>query len=120
MKNLKKTFVLFQVVSSFFFTSALFADNPITRWIEDADEGVGSNLGDWLPSVLVFAIGFSALVCIGVLIGSGYMYITAAGDEEKIRKGGKSITWALIGLGVCVISALLVEFVLIQFLEQTS
>jgi hypothetical protein len=116
MKKTKKLLVIPQVIYSFFFTSALFADNRITGWIEDVDEGVGSELGDWLPRVLNFAIGLAALICVAVLIGSGYMYITAAGDEEKVRKAGKSITYAVVGLVVCVVSVILVEFVLKEVL----
>ena len=44
------------------------------------------------------------------------MYITAAGDEEKVRKAGKSITYAVVGLVICVISVILVEFVLKKIL----
>lgn len=118
MKKLKKVLLIPQIISSYFFASAIFAQNKITEWIGEVDEGVGSELGDWLPRVLNFAIGLAALVCIAVIIGSGYMYITAAGDEEKVRKAGKSITYAVIGLIVCVISAILVEFVLKNILEQ--
>lgn len=116
MKKIKKFLLIPQVVSNFFLASAIFADNKITGWIKDVDEGVGGDLADWFPSVLNFAIGLAALVCIAVIIGSGYMYITAAGDEEKVRKAGKSMTYAVVGLIICVISVVLVEFVLREIL----
>jgi hypothetical protein len=96
MKKTKKLLVIPQIITNFFFASALFANNRITGWIEEVDEGVGSDLTDWLPKVLNFAIGLATLVCIAVIIGGGYMYITAAGDEEKIRKAGSSLTYAVI------------------------
>ena len=117
MKKITKVLLIPQIISNFFLTSALFANNAITGWIEEVDEGIGSDLGDWLPRLLTFGIAIAALVCVAVLIGSGYMYITSAGDEEKVRKAGKSITYAIIGLIVCFIAALLVEFVLVEILS---
>jgi hypothetical protein len=75
-------------------------------------DGGPSDLATWLPQVLNLAIGLAALVCVAVLIGSGYMYITAAGDETKVEKATKSLTYAIIGLVICFISVILVEFVL--------
>lgn len=96
---------------------SLYAENEgglgwVNRVKTEQGDQAPSDLSNWLPRVLNFAIGFSALVCVAVLIGSGYMYITAAGDEEKVRKAGKSMTYAVIGLVICVISAVLVEFIL--------
>ncbi|MFA5634216.1 MAG: hypothetical protein WCY00_02780 [Candidatus Dojkabacteria bacterium] len=118
-KLAKKLLVIPQTVSYFFLTSAVLGQGQITDWIEEVDEGVGDKLEDWLPEVLLYAIGFAALVSIAVIIGSGYMYITAAGDEEKVRKAGKAMTYAVVGLIVSVISAVLVKFVLENILKQS-
>jgi hypothetical protein len=40
------------------------------------------------------------------------MYITAGGDETKVEKATKSLTYAIVGLVICVISVILVQFVL--------
>lgn len=58
------------------------------------------------------AIFLAALVCVVVLIASGYSYITASGDEQKIEKATKTLTYAIVGLVICFISVILVEFVL--------
>jgi len=84
----------------------------------DIDEGVSTDLAEWLPQVLNMAIGLAALVCVAVLIASGYMYITASGDETKVEKANKSLTNAIIGLVICFISVILVEFVLKNILNQ--
>ncbi|MFA7654674.1 MAG: hypothetical protein WCX98_01070 [Candidatus Dojkabacteria bacterium] len=118
MKIIKKFLVIPQAISYFFLTTTAFAQSKITEWIGEVDEGVGSDLEAWLPKVLNYAIGLSAFVCVAIIISSGYMYITAGGDEEKIRKAGKSLTYAVVGLIICVISVILVRFVLVKFLEQ--
>jgi Na+-driven multidrug efflux pump len=63
------------------------------------------------------AIFLAALVCVVVLIASGYSYITAAGDEQKIEKATKTLTYAIVGLVICFIAVILVQFVLRNVLE---
>jgi cytochrome bd-type quinol oxidase subunit 2 len=62
--------------------------------------------------VINLAILLAALVCVVVLIASGYSYITAAGDEQKIEKATKTLTYAIVGLVICFIAVILVQFVL--------
>ena len=98
---------------------AQMLDKTGTDWVDavkDGQEGGPNDLAEWLPQLLNLAIGLAALVCVAVLIGSGYMYITASGDETKVEKATKSLTYAIIGLVICFISAILVEFVLKQVL----
>jgi hypothetical protein len=62
--------------------------------------------------VIRLAILLAALVCVVILIAAGYSYITAAGDEQKIEKAGKTLTYAIVGLVICFVAVILVEFVL--------
>ena len=81
-------------------------------WIGGVNEGVTGDLKSWVSDVINLAIGLAALVCVVVLIASGYQYITASGDESKIEKATKSLTYAIVGLVICFISVILVQFVL--------
>lgn len=69
-----------------------------------------------ITSVLNFAIGAAAVVCVVMLIVAGYSYITASGDETKVEKATKTLTNAIIGLAICFIAVLLVNFVLTNIL----
>ncbi len=80
--------------------------------------GVQGTLLDWLSGVINIAVGLAALVCVGILIYSGYMYITAAGDENKVSTATKSLTYAIVGLIICFIAVILVRFVLSTILGQ--
>jgi riboflavin transporter FmnP len=73
-----------------------------------------------ITSILNFAIGAAAVVCVVMLIVAGYSYITASGDETKIEKATKTLTNAIIGLAICLIAVLLVNFVLNNILNPTS
>jgi hypothetical protein len=83
----------------------------------------GSNAPDfetWIGNLVNLMIGLAALICVIVLIASGYTYITAAGDETKIEKATKSLTYAIVGLVICFISVILVQFVFKQVLFPTK
>ena len=103
------------VTSAILFTGSAHAQSmtdPLTV-IGGITEGTGSDsLLAWIKSVLNLVIGFAGLASVVVLIASGYMFITANGDEDKIQKATKSLTFAIIGLVICLISVLVVQFVL--------
>lgn len=112
-KNRKFAISSIPVLGSLFLTTKVFAQEGVVGSIIPLPEPGGpTDLAVWLPKVLNLAIGLAALVCVAVLIGSGYMYITAAGDETKVEKATKSLTYAIIGLVICFISVILVQFVL--------
>jgi hypothetical protein len=106
------------VVSGLYLTSAAYAQSATS-----ALEGIGGVAGDntklmsLINDLINWAIGIAALVCVVVLIASGYKYITAAGDENKIESATKTLTFAIIGLVVCFIAVILVRFVLGDLLK---
>jgi TRAP-type C4-dicarboxylate transport system permease small subunit len=85
----------------------------------DNPTGFGS-LGQVITQALNIAIGAASVICVAILIFSGYMYITASGDEAKVEKATKSLTYAIVGLAICFISVLLVNFVLDNILTPTD
>ncbi len=71
-----------------------------------------TDLNTWIPNMLEIAVGFAALAAVVMLIFAGFLYITANGDEAKIGKATKTLTFAIVGLVICFIAVILVEFVL--------
>ncbi|MCX6807624.1 MAG: hypothetical protein NTZ80_02365 [Patescibacteria group bacterium] len=51
-----------------------------------------------------FALGFVAVVAIGFIVYGGFLYMTAAGDEDGTKKGTNIIIQAIIGI-IIIISA---------------
>lgn len=72
----------------------------------------------FVTDILNWVIGAATLVCVVMLVYSGYMYMTAGGDEEKVRTAQKTITGSLIGLVISLLSLVLVNFVLETFLGK--
>jgi hypothetical protein len=79
--------------------------------------GTSGNLLDFIRRALTLAITLSALVAVAYLIFSGVQYIIAAGDDSKIEKATKGITYSVVGLVVCFISALIVNYILTNLLK---
>ena len=82
------------------------------------DSAVGGDLLGFVKDTLNLVIGLSALVAVGVLVYSGFLYITASGDEGKIEKATRGIAYAIIGLVLAFISVLIVNFVLQKVLKK--
>lgn len=85
-------------------------------WIGQVDT-VGGTLDSWIIKVLNFAIGLAALVSVIMLVVAGYLFITAGGDENKVSTATKTLTYAIIGLVICFIAVILVQFVLNNILK---
>ncbi len=102
VKNIGTTATLF-----LFGVSSAFATN-----LDGITGGPSGDLLSWVKKVLNLVIGLTGLIAVGYLIYSGIQYIMAAGDDGKVEKATKGITYAVIGLVVCFISVLVVNFVL--------
>jgi type III secretory pathway component EscU len=105
--------------SNLYWASVIKAEENIDKFIPKDPLGRdgGDSVLDLAKDVINIAIFLAALVCVVVLIASGYAYITASGDEQKIEKATKTLTFAIVGLVICFIAVILVQFVLTRVLE---
>ena len=78
--------------------------------------GTPGELDGLIVKILNWLISLGGLVCVVMIIASGYAYMTAGGDEQKVTSAQKSLTNAIIGLVICFIAVMLVNFVLKNFL----
>ena len=117
---MKASKILAGVTSTFsglYLASAAYAQDA-SSYLDQINGGVGdTDLMTLIYSLINWAIGIAALICVVVLIVSGYKYITAAGDEGKVESATKTLTFAIIGLVVCFIAVILVRFVLQNVLK---
>lgn len=97
-------------VSSLYWTGVVKAQ-ALDEYLPDSPTG-DEDVLTMAQRVIRLVILLAALVCVAILIAAGYSYITAAGDEQKIEKATKTLTYAIVGLVICFISVILVEFVL--------
>ena len=71
-----------------------------------------TNLRDYIVNVVNFALGFLGLIAVVMIIYGGFMYVIAAGEEEQTTKGKKSVTYAIVGIVIILISFALVNTVI--------
>ena len=80
-------------------------------------DGTDTEVNSLIVNILNWAIGAAAVICVIMLIVAGYSYMTAGGDENKVKTATKTLTNAIIGLAICFIAVMLVNFVLKSFLQ---
>lgn len=78
--------------------------------------GVSSSIPDHsiegvILEVIQFALGFAMLIAIAFVIIGGYRYIFDGGNGDQAEKGKKTITNALIGIVVIILSYTIVTVV---------
>ena len=104
----------FVVMSKFFvnkaFAQATFLDNY-------EFPGPDGDLIEWILKIINWLIGASALVAVVMIVVSGFKYITANGDENRISQATKTLTYSIVGLVLCFIAGMIVNFVIGTFLE---
>jgi hypothetical protein len=85
--------------------------NPLT-----GKPGNGNESFDTLTTgILNFIFGLALIVCPALIVWGGFLYATSGGEEEKIKKGRRLITYAVVGLIVIgasqVIKAIILDIV---------
>jgi len=76
------------------------------------DEAGLAKVAGRITQVFISLIG---IVFISYLIYAGYLWLTAAGDEEKITKAKRIIRWSIIGL-IIILAAAAIYLTLTNYL----
>ena len=132
MKSFLKVFVTILVLSSFLLGGVgsykvFAADGTSTTTgnagfdpakIIDATK-VGPNNDDQyknpdeaIKKFLNGSLAIITLLVVAILIYSGVMFATAAGDDSKIQKAQKTATYAIVGLIIAFLAGLIIRFIL--------
>ena len=73
--------------------------------------GSNADLGGAIINVLNGVLGVLAAVAVVVIVIGGINYMTSTGDAAKVKKAKDTILYAVIGLVVCGLAAIIVNFV---------
>ena len=123
MKKIVGVVLSFVMIFGIFLSSApssSYAVDSATEYLNTlSDIGVGTNqdLMDIIKGTLNTVIALAGVVCVVMMIVAGYSYITAAGDENKVKKASQTLTWAIVGLVVCFVAIVLVNFIMNDVLK---
>lgn len=88
-----------------FVPQAVFAQDKFT------DPLKGATIQSALIQLINVMLGVVGLLAIAALVYGGIFYIISLGNESRVGTAKKTITWAIVGLVVVILSVLLVQFV---------
>lgn len=74
------------------------------------------NFSDIALNVLSFLLGIAGILAMIMLVIGGIMYLTSAGDEDRVEQGKKTFKYAVIGIVVIMSSMIIVRQIANLFL----
>lgn len=72
-----------------------------------------------IAAIIRFLLGFSGVLGLIFFIWGGFLVLLSGGNQDKVKKGYKALTWSLIGLFVVFSSYFLLNTV-IRVIENSS
>ncbi|MFZ2804678.1 MAG: pilin [Patescibacteria group bacterium] len=136
MKQLKKWIGTFGVIATLAVPLAVApmqalaqgtSPNPFTQAVNLANgtaNAAGITGQQDLPTIIGriinIALGFLGIVFLVLLLYAGFEWMTAQGDEAKVKKARSMITQAIIGLIIIVAAFAISNFVLSSLVNVTS
>lgn len=98
-------------------TGTVLRPTDVPDEIMNATQSEG-NFRIWLRTILNFSLYFLGLIAMSVLIYSGYQYVISFGEEDKVDKAKKAITYAIIGIIIILLSYAIVNTLLLAASNQ--
>ena len=106
------------------FAASVFAqDAQLNFGLKPVAEGTGLGGQDiriTIAKIIRAVLGLLGIIALGVMLYGGFMYMTSAGEEEKILTAKKALTNGVIGLVIILSSLALVQFILNKLGEATG
>ncbi len=102
--------VLFQFIPAFA-QGGLISPTDQPGRLAEATGGQDS-LRQLVLTFLNFFLGFLGLISVIMIIYGGVLYVTAAGEQEKVDKGKKIIMYAIVGIVIILLAFAIVSTVL--------
>jgi len=119
---MKKVLILTTLITVFALTAlpALALDDPFGLNY-GTSTGLGTkDLREGIMTIVQYLLTFLGVIAILVMLYGGFVWMTSAGNEEKVGQAKKIITAGVIGLVVIFISYALARFVIEQLVAATG
>jgi len=105
---MKKTIIILSLLSiSILMVMPVLADDPQST---STDLNITNPLGETsdittlVENILNFLIILAIPITAILVVYAGYLYITSAGNEEKVKIAQKALIWAIIGFAIVLIA----------------
>mgnify|MGYP001179581724 CR=1 FL=1 len=84
---------------------------PWDACLENGDVATLACIPIVITNIITAALVFAGLIALGIIIYSGFRYITSRGDQAVVDQAKKSITFAIIGLVVIFLSFFIIGLI---------
>src|SRR3989339_1820231 len=112
---------LILLVGGFLFVQTVFAQDFGTDVVGEnialADAGDPRVVA---AKIIRIALGFLGIIAVCIVLYGGFMWMTSAGNEERLGKSKKILTSGLIGLIIILMAFGITQFVLSKLSEATG
>ena len=105
-----KKFIKVAVVAAYALPLVAFASNI------DANTFTKGNLGNFINGIAAWFAGIIFAISVLIILYAAFLFVTAAGNEEKVTKAKSTIVYGLIGIAVAML-AFGVREILVSFLS---
>ncbi len=83
--------------------------------------GLGTNdLREGIMNIINVLLGFLGIIAIIIILYGGFVWLTSAGNEEKVGQAKKIISAGVVGLVIIFISYAIVTFVIESLITATG
>lgn len=72
----------------------------------------GGSLLAFIESSIKVALGIVGAILLILIIYGGFTYATAAGSEERVKKGRQILTYAIIGIVIIAVAWILTDYII--------
>lgn len=72
---------------------------------------ISFNPFDFINQLIAYALILAAFLAVTMIIYGGFMFILAAGKEERVQSAIHTIKYSIIGLIVCILSFSIVYYI---------
>lgn len=69
------------------------------------------NIGDFILAIINVLLGLLLAISVLFIVIGGYQYVTSAGKEDQAKSGRRTVTYAVIGVAVSILSYMIVRVV---------
>lgn len=115
------------VIAAGILVGGIFALSPVSQAQVGIDPNLGATFGlgtadlqSTVINVVQWALGFLGLIAVIFIMYGGFIWMTAAGNQDKVAKAKKIITRAVIGLVIVLLSWAIVTFIVDRALNLTG
>ncbi|MCL5794897.1 MAG: pilin [Patescibacteria group bacterium] len=93
--------------------------DPIQDVYGNSDVNSGT-LSETVAKIIKIVLGFLGVIFIVLIIYAGFLWMTSAGNEEKIKTAKKIITAAIIGTAIILCAYAVTVFVIDNLISATG